>query len=110
MACFLGFVRLLFDELFTIPAKKCWSVVPRVSTFQVTKAARELARKSHKDDLLYSLDLISDLFIQLGSVVPFMTLQWCYMLKLMQHSSQSLWVKVMQVGVVDVLCRLSCRR
>jgi hypothetical protein len=32
----------------------------------VTKAARELARKSHKDDLLYSLDLISDLFIQVS--------------------------------------------
>ena len=88
-----------------MPVKKCWLVVPRVSTFlfQVTKAARELARKSHKDDLLYSLDLISDLFIQLGSVVPFMTLQWCYMLKLMQHSSQSLWVKVMQVGVVSLV-------
>jgi hypothetical protein len=67
---------------------------------QVTKAARELARKSHKDELLYSLDMISDLFIQLGSALPFLTLQWCYTLKLMHHSSQSLWVKVMQVGAI----------
>jgi hypothetical protein len=66
--------------------------------YKVTKAARELARsKSHKNELLYSLDMISDLFIQLGSALPFLTLQWCYTLKLMHHSSQSLWVKIMQV-------------
>ena len=46
--------------------------------------------------MLYSLEFMTEMFIQLAHICPFITLQWCYILKLMQHSPQSLWYKVLQ--------------
>ena len=46
--------------------------------------------------MLYSLEFITEMFIQLAHATPFLTLQWCYILKLMNHLPQSLWYKVLQ--------------
>ena len=61
----------------------------------MTKAAKAIAKNS-KESMLYSLDFMTEMFIQLSHKSPFLTLQWCYILKLMNHSPQSLWHKVLQ--------------
>ena len=57
----------------------------------MTKACVDIAAKSQgSSDMLYSLDFITQLFVQLSHVSPFLTLQWCYILKLMKDCRQSL--------------------
>ena len=64
--------------------------------YKVTKASEDIAKKpSSEVDMLYSLDFITELFVQLAHVSPFLTLQWCYILKLMKHCKQTLWSKLL---------------
>ena len=76
--------------------------------YRVTRAAQDLAatnvtsnspydtsrtRKNCGDggEMLYSLEFISKLFVDLAHVSPFITLQWFYILKLIKHFHQPLW-------------------
>ena len=61
----------------------------------IAKAERDDA-SGNKSQMLYSLEFITEMFIQLAHATPFLTLQWCYILKLMNHLPQSLWYKVLQ--------------
>ena len=86
----------------------------------MTKACVDIAAKSQgSSDMLYSLDFITQLFVQLSHVSPFLTLQWCYILKLMKDCRQSLWAKllssstslnsaVLRKGGVVLLCDFLC--
>ena len=38
----------------------------------------------------------SEMFIQLAHTSPIITLQWCYILKLMKFTPQSMWSKILQ--------------
>jgi huntingtin len=69
--------------------------------YRVTRAAQQLAKheqlaNGNKSQMLYSLHFITEMFIQLAHVAPFITLQWIYILKLMNHSAQNLWSKILQ--------------
>ena len=64
--------------------------------FRAAKTIAKQERDGNKNQMLYSLEFMTEMFIQLAHICPFITLQWCYILKLMQHSPQSLWYKVLQ--------------
>ena len=76
--------------------------------YRVTRAAQELAanktmanaynkgasnRNNINDggEMLYDLDFVTKLFIELSHVTPFLTLQWFYVLKLMKYFHHPLW-------------------
>ena len=75
--------------------------------YRVTRAAQELAssilptnayekthaRKYEAEDggMLYSLDFITKIFVEISHVTPFLTLQWFYVLKLMKYFHHPLW-------------------
>ena len=75
--------------------------------YRVTRAAQELAsfksqtnsyekgdvsRNNTEDgEMLYSLEFVTKLFIELSHVAPFLTLQWFYILKLMKYFHHPLW-------------------
>ena len=77
--------------------------------YRVTRAAQELAankssaNSSNKDgeriydnandggEMLYNLNFVTKLFIELSHVTPFLTLQWFYILKLMKYFHHPLW-------------------
>jgi huntingtin len=75
--------------------------------YRITRAAQELAASliptpSHPNgdvreydreegEMLYSLDFVTKLFIELSHVTPFLTLQWFYILKLMKYFHHPLW-------------------
>ena len=65
--------------------------------YKVTKASHEIAKRGKEagTDMLYSLDFITELFVQLSHVSPFLTLQWCYILNLMKDCKQALWAKLL---------------
>ena len=59
--------------------------------YRVTRAAQQLAKhesNGNKTQMLYTLVFITDMFIQVAHLAPYLTIQWCYILKLMKHSSQ----------------------
>ena len=73
--------------------------------YRVTRAAQEFAasktpthshcngdaRENERGEMLYSLDFVTKLFIELSHVTPFLTLQWFYILKLMKYFHHPLW-------------------
>ena len=77
--------------------------------YRITRAAQELAanktsaNRYNKEgamvhdtindggEMLYNLDFVSKLFIELSHVTPFLTLQWFYILKLMKYFHHPLW-------------------
>ena len=52
--------------------------------------------EGNKCQMIYSLEFITEMFIQLAHTSPFITLQWCYILKLMKYTPQTMWRKVLQ--------------
>ena len=64
--------------------------------FQVTRAAQNLARSSGDDaDAIYNIPMISELFLQLAHSTPYLTLQWLYILILLNYCPQSFWSRVL---------------
>ena len=77
--------------------------------YRVTRAAQELAANKTSanrhnregarvhdtindgGEMLYNLDFVSKLFIELSHATPFLTLQWFYILKLMKYFHHPLW-------------------
>ena len=75
--------------------------------YRVTRAAQELAasivptnayeknrtRRYEAEDggMLYGLDFITKIFVEISHVTPFLTLQWFYVLKLMKYFHHPLW-------------------
>ena len=52
--------------------------------------------EGNKCQMIYSIEFITEMFIQLAHTSPFITLQWCYILKLMKYTPQTMWRKVLQ--------------
>ena len=64
--------------------------------FRAAKTLAKQEREGAKSQMLYNLEFITEMFIQLAHHSPFLTLQWCYILKLMNHSPKTLWYKILQ--------------
>ena len=62
--------------------------------YKVTRAAQTISKKISCSDMMYTIDFITELFIQLAHVSPFLTLQWCYILKLIKYCPHSTWSKI----------------
>lgn len=73
-----------------------FSILENSSRFRAAKTLAKQERDGNKSQMLYSLEFITDMFIQLAHTSPFITLQWCYVLKLMNHCPQSLWYRILQ--------------
>ena len=58
-----------------------------INDFLYFRAAKNIAKaerddaSGNKSQMLYSLEFITEMFIQLAHATPFLTLQWCYILK-----------------------------
>lgn len=62
---------------------------------RVVKAAQALARGEPDENDMLTVDTISDLFLQISHVSPVLTLQWLYILVLMNHCPQGYWSRVL---------------
>ena len=62
-------------------------IIPVPMIFSYFRAAKNIAKaerddaSGNKSQMLYTLEFITEMFIQLAHATPFLTLQWCYILK-----------------------------
>ena len=64
--------------------------------FRAAKTIAKQESEGSKSQMIYSIDFITEMFIQLAHTSPFITLQWCYVLKLIKFTPQSMWCKILQ--------------
>ena len=69
---------------------------------RVAKAAAEIAASTAgSSDLPYSVEAVSELFLQLSHHSPYLTLQWLYTLLLIKWCPQEFWARVLTPGKHD---------
>lgn len=64
---------------------------------RVARAAQILARNKDEVELMYNIATITELFLDLAHEAPYLSLQWLYILNLLDHSPSSLWSQVLGV-------------
>ena len=74
---------------------------PRLSAALVALA------RSTPQGALHSAEMITDLVLQMGHASPVLTVQWIYILVLMDHSSPAVWARVLGISRGPANSRLS---
>nr|XP_040566772.1 huntingtin-like [Lepeophtheirus salmonis] len=89
---------------------------------RVTKSAQLIAEGKEKENLLYSLEFIDNMALELSHAYPFVTLRWAWILSLLKRVQIPFWSKlvsfnshflsldkaILQKGSLIVLCDYLC--
>ena len=73
---------------------------------RLARAMVALARNSPQG-AMHSTDMVTDLVLQMGHASPVLTVQWLYLLVLLERSAPSVWASVLGIGRGPANSRLS---